>query len=230
MGPGLLYLLAAVENDLEESESAGVQGVRAFDHPAAGVVDLDVGALRGDLPATSQFGKQLPGHAGVVAGVEIDPDGLGQVEPEPGQPLQGRAQQRRVVSVGDVEHDADRQAVAFAEHGALLSGFAAVGGIAAGVVPAAGGLHSASVDTEVFQVEADQSVEGLQDGLRQVGEHPGGGPFVASGAQDRGRDLLAGVLGVGPAQHEPGDEPVEHDLVWDERPMAAQWMGIVSCR
>src|SRR5699024_10099912 len=45
-GPGLLDWLISVQDDLEDPESAGVPGIEAFDHPPAGVIDLDIGALR----------------------------------------------------------------------------------------------------------------------------------------------------------------------------------------
>ena len=230
MDPGFLGGCGAVEYDVQDAEAAGVPGVGAFDFPSAGVVDLDVGALRGDLPVAPQFGQQVPGDTGVVAGIQIDPDGLGQVEPESGLPLQTRAQQWRVVPVGPGQHDADGQAVALAQDGALLAGLGPVGGVGSGVVPAAGGLHAAPVDREVLQIQADQPVEGLKDSLFQVGEYTVMDPLIAPLAQCGGRDLLVGVLGVRTAEHQPGDELVEDDPIPDPGSVTAQRMVIVNGR
>lgn len=92
--PGALDRFAAIGDDLQGTKAAGVPGVRAFDLPTVGVVDRDELTLRADLPGTAELVEQLWREGGVLSGIKVDRDGLGQVEPEPAQPLQGRTQQR----------------------------------------------------------------------------------------------------------------------------------------
>ena len=72
-------------------------GVGALDHPAP--AGLQRGASGGDPGVAAQYLEQLAGLAAVVAGIQVHGDVLGQVEAEPAQTLQGRCQQRRVMTV-----------------------------------------------------------------------------------------------------------------------------------
>ncbi|WP_189602209.1 hypothetical protein [Streptomyces lateritius] len=80
----------------------------------------------------------------------------------------------------------------------------------AGVLPAAGGFYDALIRSEVFQAQADDLVISIQRGLVRGFEDSCSDPLVPPGPQ-RGRgDLVVGVLLVGAAQHEPGQNLVGH--------------------
>ena len=101
---------AHLGTDLEPAEAAGVPGVGAFGHPAP--TGLQRGASGGDPGLAAQYLEQLAGLAAVVAGIQVHGDMFGQVEAEPAQTLQGRCQQRRVMTVGRGYLHPDGDAVA----------------------------------------------------------------------------------------------------------------------
>lgn len=179
----MLDFISPIEDHLQESESASVPGVRPLDRPPAGVVDLNVGSPGRDLPATPEFVQQVASDIRVVTGIKIDSHRLGQEEPKPGQTLQRGPQQWGVVPIRSGQNDSDRQAVAFDEHGPFLSGLTTIGRVRSRVVATAGSFHTATINAEVIQVQADDAVEGLEHDLLEAAKHTVGDPFIAAASQ-----------------------------------------------
>ncbi|NJC56437.1 hypothetical protein BKA07_003073 [Brevibacterium marinum] len=179
----MLDSINTIEHHVQEPEPASMPGIRPLDRPPPGVVDLDKSPLGRDPPFASELRQQVPGDLRIVSGIKIDPNALGQEEPEPGQTLHGRPQQRGIVAIRTRQNNSDRQAVAFDEHGPFLSGLATIGRVRSGVVTTAGSLHTAAINAQVSQVQADDLIEGLEHDLLQASEHTVGDPFIAAASQ-----------------------------------------------
>jgi hypothetical protein len=134
------------------------------------------------------------------------------------------------MSVGAGEHAPNREPGAFDQQGPLDPRLSAVHRRGTGVLAAAGGFHDAPVRGKVFQVQADGLVIGIERRLVQGGEDSGGNPLIPPGPQCCRGDPVVGVLLIGAAQHEPGQELVEHDPVWHSRAMAPQRVGDLPVR
>lgn len=84
---------ASLGADVEFLESAVVPGVGAFDNPAGSDLDRRGVSFGCDLVVAAEFVEQVPGVAGVVSGVQVHGDPVGQVV-EAGQGLKRRSEQR----------------------------------------------------------------------------------------------------------------------------------------
>src|SRR3954451_17609829 len=100
---------------------------------------IGAGVPRWAISPSRPARRALPGRGGVITGVQVHGDVLGQ-RLEVLERVEGLGQQRVVDGVGRCRHGGDRNAGAVGELGALHPALGPVNGAAAGAVAAAGRL------------------------------------------------------------------------------------------
>ncbi len=117
--------------------------------------------------------------SGVVAGVQVDGDVVGQ-RSEVVQAVQGRREQRGAVSVGPGQDAAQCNAITVRHTRAFQALFAAVDRGTPGHLAASGGLGDRAVDGDLVQDQAGDPVIGLQCDLLEPREDAEDDPLVAA--------------------------------------------------
>lgn len=92
--------------DMEFLEVAVVPGVRALDHPPP--TGLEGLTLLTDHVVSPEHVQQVASLPGVIPGIEMHSDSLGEIEAEPGELLQSGSEQGRAVPVRRRRHATDR--------------------------------------------------------------------------------------------------------------------------
>lgn len=159
-------------------------GVGAFDIPTLARLDRCLLAPVCDAAVQATLVEQSPGSVGVVAGVQVHSDVLGQ-RPEVVKAVQGGGEQGGVVAVGAGQDAAQGNAVSVRHTRAFQALFAAFDRGASGDLAAAGGLGDGAVDGDLVEDEAKDPVVGLQRDLFEPGEYAKSYPLVAT-VSDRG--------------------------------------------
>src|SRR3954449_4324001 len=135
-----------------------------------------------------------------------------------------------VAGVGRRGQRGERHPGAIGELGALEPELGPVHRAAPGALTAARRLGQAPVHRHVGQVQADQPLVGGQHRGAQRLEQPGGDPLVPPPAQRGGRTRPVGEAFVAAAEHQAGDQLVEHDAVIDAPAVTAQRMPVDAGR
>lgn len=196
----------------------------ALDIPAPGGLDRRSLALVSDAAGQAALGERGPALGGVIVGVQVHGDVVGQ-RAEIVQQVQGGREEWGIMAVGRGYDATARYSLTICHAGSLQAELVPVDRGAPGGLAAPEGLGDAAIDGDLFQHEADDAVVCLQDDLSELGEDAEPDPLVAA-VPDGG--CRAGGVGDGlvrAAEPQNLQELVEDDSVADPLPVVSQRMS-----
>src|SRR3954447_19696142 len=202
-------------------------GIGSFHNPTHSGSKRSRLALLGNLAEQATSRQLLAGSGRIVGAVQMHPCLLRQLS-ERLQSVEGRLQQRRVVTVGRGDDATERDAFCVHHRRAFDASFSPIHRASSRFLPTARSLYDAPVHRQISQFEADEMIVGIEGDLPEILHQSQFDPLIAPATQRALRARVVGDPFVGTPEHQDLDQLAENHPVGDARPVTSERMVRLS--